>query len=739
MGYPIQEHLALLDSPTFLRRPESIAVSGVRPDLSEFKNRLPFPRGWLSVGASYHAKICTCKGKKCVLPQYPENGSYMVINDTKAGPGDAFDDLSLILYTSDEYFALEVVYVACVRGTWSREILKRVRRPMEPKNHLTSQEASPNTRTQNVSDRCELPLHPEHGQYEILEQSHAGHNDSFFQLVYWYEIGYSILGVMDVNCSDGVWSDELPTCIGGCRLDYKAGIYYLCKKWRSLSFSTICDIYEYVPNDAEVLPVCDTPYYRSSTDLPPMKCVDGNWNYTPACLPVFGINFSGQRISRYRARVRYLAGGGSARNRDLLWHTYNKMHQPYMQICSGSIISAGVVVLICSHAYVRVTLVYFSSAPAAAARQVCPGECGTIFSKRRIRSLTLFAAGGWSARNSELPWHVAIYNRNYQPYMQICGGSIISAEVVVTGYTLNNKLSADHIAVSAAHCFWKDVEGLEPSSRFAVAAGKLYRPWSAPSDHSLEIGTRCPPYALTALCIDFMPPRCFKRRCLNRLNVVNDIVIPKRFRGVQTDYQDDIAIVYLSKPLSFNFNVWPVCIDFDLKLDRLQLTAGNLGKVAGWGLIDEDGKMSPELQVVHLPYVEIDQCIVNSSRDFRAYITSDKICAGHTNVAPMLQLTPGSGPWRTPRRGAAGSDANSPGLPHLPRVQKTSGNYAVEVAPDAHGDQRRPSCVCVCCRIRAPCAALRAAPRTGLPFCDYPQFIEIPDLHHCTKADVAAF
>ncbi|GBP33754.1 hypothetical protein EVAR_17082_1 [Eumeta japonica] len=45
----------------------------------------------------------------------------------------------------------------------------------------------------------------------------------------------------------------------------------------------------------------------------------------------------------------------------------------------------------------------------------------------------------------------------------------------------------------------------------------------------------------------------------------------------------------------------------------------------------------------------------------------------------------------------------------------------------------------VCCRTRAPCAALRAAPRTGLLFCDYPQFIEIPDLHHCTKADVAAF
>ncbi|GBP95977.1 hypothetical protein EVAR_76122_1 [Eumeta japonica] len=50
--------------------------------------------------------------KKGVLSEYPENGSYIVINDIEAGPGDAFDDISLILYTSDEYFALEIVYLA---------------------------------------------------------------------------------------------------------------------------------------------------------------------------------------------------------------------------------------------------------------------------------------------------------------------------------------------------------------------------------------------------------------------------------------------------------------------------------------------------------------------------------------------------------------------------------------------------------------------------------------------------
>ncbi|GBP35055.1 hypothetical protein EVAR_75258_1 [Eumeta japonica] len=48
------------------------------------------------------------------------------------------------------------------------------------------------------------------------------------------------------------------------------------------------------------------------------------------------------------------------------------------------------------------------------------------------------------------------------------------------------------------------------------------------------------------------------------------------------------------------------------------------------------------------------------------------------------------------------SDRRSFSVPSEPPAQ------AVEVAPDAHGGQRRPSCVRVCCRKRAPCAALRA-------------------------------
>ncbi|GBP19148.1 hypothetical protein EVAR_83461_1 [Eumeta japonica] len=106
----------------------------------------------------------------------------------------------------------------------------------------------------------------------------------------------------------------------------------------------------------------------------------------------------------------------------------------------------------------------------------------------------------------------------------------------------------------------------------------------------------------------------------------------------------------------------------------------------------------------------------------------------------MQELTPGSGPRRTPRRGAAGPDASSPGSSRLPRVRvqppHTPPAQAVEDAPDAHG-QRRPSCARVLPNTRAVRRASRPGP--ACIFCDYPQFIEIPDKHHRTKADVAAF
>ncbi|KOB79197.1 Hemolymph protein 14, partial [Operophtera brumata] len=81
----------------------------------------------------------------------------------------------------------------------------------------------------------------------------------------------------------------------------------------------------------------------------------------------------------------------------------------------------------------------------------------------------------------------------------------------------------DYIArcTPAAHCFWTDLEKQLPASKFAVAVGKLYRPWKNTKDDAQK------------------------------------------------------------------------------------------SQVAGWGLTTADGKPSPVLRVVDLPYVEVGICINN--------------------------------------------------------------------------------------------------------------------------------
>ncbi|GBP41639.1 hypothetical protein EVAR_31955_1 [Eumeta japonica] len=121
-----------------------------------------------------------------------------------------------------------------------------------------------------------------------------------------------------------------------------------------------------------------------------------------------------------------------------------------------------------------------------------------------------------------------------------------------------------------------------------------------------------------------------------------------------------------------------------------------------------------------------------------AVVDVPSACGAHGWVAVDARQRPATpaSAWRS------GIGRQLTGQPRLPRVRTTSRtlpaiNNAVEVAPEAHSGQRRPSCVRVCCRTRAP-RCTRCAPDRPAYYCDYPQFIETPDIHS-TKADVAAF
>ncbi|KAI8426714.1 hypothetical protein MSG28_014420 [Choristoneura fumiferana] len=273
---------------------------------------------------------------------------------------------------------------------------------------------------------------------------------------------------------------------------------------------------------------------------------------------------------------------------------------------------------------------------------------------------------GKRTKHGELPWHAGVYDKTFTPYKQICGGSLISTRVII----------------SAAHCFWK-TERQEAASTYAVALGKIYRPW----DEARDTGAH--------------------------KSDVSEIKIPVRYLGEAGHYQADIALVFMSTPVVYRTYIRPICMDFNEEFDRNQLQNTNSGKqkgfrknvginmavydfinivmdsvdngipvcalftdmtkafdhvdhkillyklglygirgqvrkliesyltdrqqyteisrVSGWGLTAADGPASSLLLTTDLPYVDATKCMDELPSEFKPHLTSDKFCAGNKN------------------------------------------------------------------------------------------------------------
>lgn len=50
-----------------------------------------------------------------------------------------------------------------------------------------------------------------------------------------------------------------------------------------------------------------------------------------------------------------------------------------------------------------------------------------------VKQQNRHVTGGRKAYKGEMQWHAGIYTKNTSPYMQICGGSLVSSNVVISG------------------------------------------------------------------------------------------------------------------------------------------------------------------------------------------------------------------------------------------------------------------------------------------------------------------
>ncbi|XP_060870828.1 transmembrane protease serine 9-like isoform X2 [Metopolophium dirhodum] len=205
-------------------------------------------------------------------------------------------------------------------------------------------------------------------------------------------------------------------------------------------------------------------------------------------------------------------------------------------------------------------------------------DCGRLYTNQ------VLIKNGQKALYRMAPWTVGVYriNKSNSSYDFICGGSIISSNLVV----------------SAAHCFWKS----DMSSNRILIDGGLYKIAVGKYDRNITI-------------ID---------NNFTQIMNVEIVYLKERYQGYRVFHAEDIAIIVLKNQISFSNSVAPICIDWNGEYNEVN---GDKGKIFGFGKMN-DGTLSPILLEASLPYIDRNSCRNLYTNEFDLYVTYDKFCAG---------------------------------------------------------------------------------------------------------------
>ncbi|KAK4809971.1 hypothetical protein QYF61_003993 [Mycteria americana] len=171
--------------------------------------------------------------------------------------------------------------------------------------------------------------------------------------------------------------------------------------------------------------------------------------------------------------------------------------------------------------------------------------------------------GGSDSMRGEVPWQVYLVNSHGVGF---CGASIINEKWVV----------------SAAHC-------LQPGDNVTAVAGE----YNTNEDDNTE----------------------------QRRKVVKIIPHPT-YNATINKHHNDIALLELDRPLSFNSYVTPICIG-SREFTNALLKHG-MGTVSGWGSMLFRGRPATVLQILKVPFVDRPTCLKSTSTT----ILQNMFCAG---------------------------------------------------------------------------------------------------------------
>lgn len=109
------------------------------------------------------------------------------------------------------------------------------------------------------------------------------------------------------------------------------------------------------------------------------------------------------------------------------------------------------------------------------------------------------------------------------------------------------------------------------------------------------------------------------------------------------DYNNDIALLYLSSDVVFNEYVLPICLPSP-NLAALLSEEGTVGMVSGWGATHGRGSTLRFLMKVRLPIVSMDTCQQAADR----ILTDNMFCAGYATETADACKGDSGGPFVVP-------------------------------------------------------------------------------------------
>ncbi|XP_008639707.1 PREDICTED: coagulation factor IX [Corvus brachyrhynchos] len=192
--------------------------------------------------------------------------------------------------------------------------------------------------------------------------------------------------------------------------------------------------------------------------------------------------------------------------------------------------------------------------------------------------------GGSESMKGEVPWQVLLVN-SYG--LGFCGGSIINEKWVVT----------------AAHC-------LKPGYTHNLSA--------VAGEHNVESDDHTEQWR----------------------KVVRLLPHPT-YNAAINEYHNDIALLELDQPLTFNSYVTPICLG-SREFTNALLKQG-IGTVSGWGKQLFRGRTATTLQVLRVPFVDRPTCLKSTSTT----ILHNMFCAGFPSGGRDTCEGDSGGPYTT--------------------------------------------------------------------------------------------